>query len=313
MSNIRTVSFYSLTIDKEQDNKKSRTAKRWTLSPQEVEDIFITIYNEYMTELKAGSRATEVSTINNAYVVEVLEYQNHIIFARIGQPNPSNTVGLRDTKTLESSEVPMQRNQLLETYTYTLIDLGTGVISYIGINGAPRISALKELFNLPFKATDHTTAYVSSILSEDIIKQITKKDIIGSITVSIALPTDTVLEESVGVSKRLFEGARNIKRETKTYQIVAKQKKSLFDKGSQLAKIFSGAQKRYGDDLVQFTVRAKDYDEQGQDYNLLKYHFTKKTALKADKDHNLLDAVTFKTALERTYKESYKELVDYIR
>ena len=79
-------------------------------------------------------KVTDVALSDGNDYVEVLEYSEHHAFIQIGQPNPSNTVMLRDKITLETENVPMKVTQLLELFTYCYIDFTTGIVSYISIS-----------------------------------------------------------------------------------------------------------------------------------------------------------------------------------
>lgn len=87
-------------------------------------------------ELHDGHRAIDLS---GEYVIETISFENHRVFIKTGQQNPSNTVALRDRTTLETENVPMIENQLLELYTFCLIAFVTGMVRYIGINGSKDI------------------------------------------------------------------------------------------------------------------------------------------------------------------------------
>jgi hypothetical protein len=305
----RTVSFHYLSINREENVPMTRTARRRALTCREIEAVFVEILRT-MTHLQNGARIKTVVTLYNQYFVEVIDFTQHHAFIRIGQQNPNNTYGIRDIETLEQTEVPMRANQLLELYTYCLVDFSRCIISYIGVNGAPKISALRYLFNDHFTPQEHTTAYISAIMTEDIINTIIRKDLISSFEIKVAVPSDTVLGE-IGVREATFDALRNVKTRTKTIELIAKRNRNLFERNEDLNSMLADTKERFGDNLRGFEVRARNRDEEGIAYNLLHYHFTKKVDLEDERDHDTLTSETFKAALITTYEQNRNELVRY--
>lgn len=314
MGKIRTVSFYRLSVEVEEDIPQIRQARRRSYEPQDVEALFVRIRRENMRQLHSGTYASNVRTTSNQYYVENLSYFDHKAFFRIGQPNPTNAVGLRDNVTLESSDVPMTDTQSLELYTYCLIDFLTLIVSYIGVSGAPKISALKELFNLPFTPRDHTNAWISSIMTRDIINEIVRKDMITSFDISVSVPCDEILSEVYGLNPQEFDNLQNVKRGIKKISVVATRNRNIFEhKERGLNSMFTSVRERFGDRLRTVKVKAKDADEEIQVYDLLSYNITKKVNLNEELDHNQLTVEMFVNALENTYNANREELVMYAR
>ena len=59
----------------------------------------------------------------------------------------------------------MRESQLLELYTFCLIDFESGIVSYIGINGAPKISAVRNLFDRTLEPEENTSAHLAAIMT----------------------------------------------------------------------------------------------------------------------------------------------------
>ena len=150
-SKTRKVSFYRLSLEKQTLLPGTLTVRVTQLNNNEIEDYFRKICNEKMQVLSDNHKAINITTSNGHYVIEVISFEEHRAFLKIGQQNPANTVALRDRTTLETENVPMRENQLLELYTFCLIDFESGIVSYIGINGAPKISAVRNLFDQALK------------------------------------------------------------------------------------------------------------------------------------------------------------------
>lgn len=319
MSNIkRKVSFYRLSIQKFTEKHIERTTTLEYLSNEEIEDIFEEIVLRHMHPLNNGHYAIDVKTNSNKYVIEVINYNNNNkekkIFAKIGVQNDSNTVALRDQNTFESEEVPMKDNQLLEVFTYFLIDFSTGVIAYIGMNGAPKISAIQSLFNnyCSNTSTTRTEAIISSITTNEILKTLNKRGTISKILISVAVPSDDVLSKVLGTYGKTYDGIRNVKSSSITYKIVASKNRNIFSSSKTLTDVIAGIKENFGDNLEGLKVNAKNGEEATQTYDLLQYNFTKTVLLDARDDLKLTER-DFIEALSKTYEYSKDDLLEYIR
>lgn len=308
----RKVSFYRLSLEKDIFVRERNTVQMQTLSNAEMEEQFNFIYQEKMADISNGRKAMEVETSNSKYVVEVVALSGHRAFLKIGQQNSANTVALRDRNTLESEEVPMRDSQLLELFTFCLIDFETGIVSYIGINGAPRISAIRSMFNSSLYEERQIRAVLAAILTDDILERLVRKNIISKISITIAVPSDEVLSDSMGLDATSFDLLRNVKTRTATYSIVGKRNKNVFESSGKLAEMVANLKSKYGNDIKALCVNAKDEDEKTQTYDLLEYNFTKTVSL-GDVDSTTLDVDDFKEALTTTYEANKEELRRYCR
>ena len=307
----RKVSFYRLSLEKDVFIRERNAAQVQVLSNTEMEEQFNYIYHDKMSDISNGRKAMEVETYSSNYVVEVVSYSNHRVFLRIGQQNSANTVALRDRNTLETEDVPMRASQLLELFTFCLIDFETGIVSYIGINGAPRISAVRKMFDNSLLKERKIHAALAAILTEDILDYLLGKSIIGGITVRVAVPSDEVLSEK-GESATTFDALRNVKTSTATYNITGKRNKSIFATSSIFAKWIADLKLKYGDSIQALSVRAKDNGEKSQVYDLLQYNFTKTVGM-GETDSSTLGVDDFKEALTSTYETYKDELLRYSR
>lgn len=306
----RKVSFYLLSLEKHIYDKDRNTTIITTLNSDETEKAFQEVYDSMKT-LSSGHKAIDVTTSNNTYVVEIIEYVNHQCFIRIGQQNYANTAALRDKDTLESEDVPMKDSQLLELYTFCYIDFKTGIISYIGINGAPKISAVKYLLN-DFLNSKNIYTKLAVILTNDILKRLIHKNIISQMIVTVAVPSDNILSDVVGSKIETFDELRNIKTSTVTYKLVGERNKHIFNNSNNLSSIIAELKSKFGDKLCALSVNAKDKHEYSQTYDLLEYNFTK-TVMLGDVPYYLLTEEDFKNILKSTYESNKEELLMYIQ
>ena len=303
----RKISFYRISLEEHGYIKRRNTTRINELSNSKTEELFNEVYNQ-MTILKNEHRARNVCTINNDYVIEAYEYSNHILVARIGQQNTADTVALRDYETLESEDVPMSANQLLELYTFFIIDFETGILSYIGLNGAPKLSAIKQLFD-DVLSDRCIVAKLSVIMTDDVLGLLTRKDTISKITLSVAIPDDEILSEVVGLSKKHFDLLGNVKTKTATIKLVANKNKNVLKSSNELGTFIERIKEKYGDSVQHINVNAKNNDEKTQTYDLMNYNFTKKVEIgRNDSGFSQNELIE---VLKTTYTTSKQELIRY--
>lgn len=305
----RKVSFYRLGLI-QQIPVDRNTIREHHLQNNEIEEKFNRIYEERASALNGGGRALSVSTNASDYVVEIMDYANHLAFVKIGQQNPSNTVALRDMTTLETEDVPMRASQSLELYTFCLIDFETGIVSYIGINGAPKISAIRNLFNESLYE-ENIYASLAAIMTNDILQTLVSKRVISKVSLTVAVPEDHILRD-IGVGENTFDSLQHVKTSTATYNVVANKNKNIFRNSTTLGELIASVREKFGDNLKKMSANAKDYNEQSQTYDLLHYNFTKTVTL-SNEDTIFPTLEEYRDALESTYNRYKAELVEYSR
>ena len=310
-SKTRKVSFYRLSLEKQTLIPGTNTVQVRQLKASDIETYFQRICAEKMQNLANGHKAMNITVSSSSYVIEMISHEEHRAFIKIGQQNPSNTVALRDRRTLETESVPMRESQLLELYTFCLIDFETGIVSYIGINGAPRISAVRNLFDQGIDREENVSAHLAAIMTNDILDVLVKKHIISKISVTVAVPEDQILSD-IGLDRDSFDSIRNIKTRMVTYKLVGKRNRNIFTSSNKLAELIANIRTKHGDNLKGLTANAKDANEKSQAYDLLQYNFTKTVVLGKD-DSGLLMLDDFKEALIQTYTLYKDELVKYSR
>ena len=310
-SKTRKVSFYRLSLKKQTIIPGTNTVQVKQLSDSDIEAYFQRICAEKMQALANEHKAMNITVSNSQYVIEVISYEEHRAFIKIGQQNPSNTVALRDRTTLETESVPMRESQLLELYTFCLIDFETGIVSYIGINGAPRISAVRNLFDQGIDRGENVSTHLAAIMTNDILDVLVKKHIISKLSVTVAVPEDQILSD-IGLDRESFDSIRNIKTKMVTYKLVGRRNKNIFSSSGKLAELIASIKMKYGDNLKGLNANAKDQGEKSQSYDLMQYNFTK-TVVLGKEDSGLLLDDDFKEALLQTYTRYKDELLKYCR
>ncbi len=310
-SKTRKVSFYRLSLEKYTLLAGENVTQIKTLSNEEIEEKFKSIYEEKLTLLPNNAKAVRIETANNDYVIEVIEYKKRKAFIKIGQENESRTVALRNFITLETEDVPMTAEQLLELFTFCLIDFETGIVSYIGINGAPKLSAIKCLFDRFLAETDHIFSNLAAILTRNVLDVLARKHTISKMSLTVAIPSDQILND-IGIDEDPFHDIGELKTKTATYNLVAKRNKNIFESNSKLIDLVEKLRQKYGSNIIDLTVNAKDPNENSQTYDVMQYNFTKTVILNTDNSKNLTTN-DFKEALISTYNSNKDELILYSR
>ena len=287
-----------------------RDYKKNVLSLDDVEDVFKYIYDNKMIDLKTSHKATQLEYGNNTFVIEVMEFNNHIALAKIGKQNPSDMVALRDKTSLESEKVSMTSNQLLELYTFFLIDFKTGIVSYISISGNPSISAIKNFFQKNYDR-HKIVAHLAAITTDNILQTLLNKKIISKIRLTVAVPSSDFLSEQLGLDINDFYELDNVKTRTTTYNIVANRNKNIFHTPNKASDFIQSIKDKFGKNLKGLQVNAKDLDESSQSYDLLQYRYTRKVTLEDDMLQKLNETKIIKI-LKDTYNSNKEELLLYV-
>lgn len=302
----RKVSFYHLSQERIGDDKR-----KYPVGNAEIEVNFQHIYNQ-MAVLQNGNHAEKILIGNVRIVVEVIRYtpSEHTAFIKIGHQNYANTTSLRDQNTLEATDVPMTPAQRLELFTYCYIDFNTCIASYISLNAAPRMSALRGMFDHYLLKDCRTSTAFSAIMSSDII-DIIKRKRVSKIIVSVAVPSDDILSQRIGVSRNAFNKLQNIRKFSYSYSISAKRLKNMFSSPDAVGEVVADIREEHGNDLESLKVNAQGDGEDSQIYDLLQHSLTKKVTFNVD-DISTLTTDDFLNAISSCYRANKPDLVRYI-
>lgn len=302
----RKVSFYHLSQERTGDDKK-----KCAVSNTGIEANFLHIYNQ-MSVLKNGHHAVKIMAGNVKIVAEVIQYlpNEHTAFIKIGHQNHANTTSLRDQNTLEATNVPMKPSQRLELFTYCYIDFTACIVSYISLNSAPRIGALRALFDHYLLNSFRTSTTFSAIMSSDIIDMIKRKRI-SKLTVSVAVPSDEILSQRIGVGRKAFNRLQNIRKVGYSYTLSARRFKNMFNSPDAVGELVAEIREEHGDELQALKVNAKGDGEDSQVYDLLQHSLTKKVIFDVD-DISVLTEKDFLSTISTCYRANKPDLVKYI-
>ena len=212
--------YYMLSMEKVTEKK--------ILSNDELESKFQGAVDNKMIPIgQLGHRAVQVDFNEDKYVIELIKKVSHVYYLKLCIANPAHSVALRDKTTLESDSLNIEPTQNLEICTFCIIDFKTRVLSYVGVNGSPRITLLKDWLNKIYK-DDGYGAKMALICSPDVLDAFSKKKRITSLKVDIAVPSDLELER-IGISETSFDNMRGKLTCMLSYNISADRGKSLFD------------------------------------------------------------------------------------
>lgn len=293
----RRVSFYLLVLKNDKNSKDNKEVKN---------EIFRIING--LKNIDKNRNAVLFDFDNRDFIFETITGNKGLVFIKIGRKTPSDTVALRNMNTLTSNDVKMKKNESLEVFTYCMLDLKTGVISYIGNNIAPRISILNSFLN-NFKTIDDYQFEIVPILDNDIISDVLKKDIIGSIELCVAMPSDDILCNIIDDKNYFYKIDKNsIKTQSITIKISASRNKNLFKDNSFINELLD----KFTNSIKSFQIKAKDSDEKMQVYDLLKYHITQTVDLH-DNNKGKLAEGDYLTALKKTYDFNLNKISKFIR
>lgn len=298
----KRVSFFKLIL--ENKNTDSYYEK------DDVEKRFQSIYNNKMSKTPCGNRVIKTGK-DEKYIVEVISYDNHKAFMTIGVENLPNTMNLRNTDSLVSERLPIKDGQILELFTYCLLDFETDIITYICLNGMTSISALRDLFS---DIDCRIIASLVPIVPKDVLRKIVSKDIVSNFTIKIATPCDRILSQEFGLPIEKFAALKNIKTQNITLQISAKRNNSLFAKGNSCLDFFNNllSSLKKGDNLRKLNVSARNNDETTHSYSLMVERFSKTINFNKEDLESYQSEDFFKTLYD-TYEGLKDEIVAYTR
>lgn len=245
---------------------------------------------------------------NGSKTLEILECDKYYIFAKIGKFQDILTVQLRNKKTYEPEEISRSIDQELEIFTYLLIDRENYVISFLKELSAPPIRSLQYVIDNNF-AHKEIFGEISGVIIDDAIPLLKNKDVVGTISYRVTVPTDRILSiDDVGLTEKEFLHLRNQKNVELEVKLVAERNKSSFDKGNGIEEVL----KKILSKTKRVKVKAKDFDGYMQTYDVLDSLLTKKVKFEFNRDTEQIQN-EIKSKLKTTYEGNKQEIIDYVK
>lgn len=313
----RKVSFFLMDFRKRirEDDVKENKVIYQNIKPDDLYKFMVELIDKTFVKTKNKTKVCKIKKNGDDIYIEVIEFTKNYSIFKIGHEKATNTYDIRDKNTYNSTEVPIKETESLEMYTYCYFDHSNYVCAIIDIYGAPMIASLRTMFSHFFIENykdDDILVTCSSILTRDIIKELTKKDVISNVTAEVAIPQSKILDEYKFVDRNKFKGLQNVRTTTVTFNLVSERNKNLFADENQLLALFDNVKEKYKDNLKKFYVKAKDKDESMSEYNILEYRFTKHINL-TSRDVNKLSQKDTVSALKKVYIKSVEEISNFMR
>lgn len=305
MEAYKNVYFHKLDMYKRVFEKNSKNAdkmKKVYRRPEEISKVFGDIIGN-----KLKNNCITIDDGMRKSILEVLDHDEKYIFAKICREKDAISYQIRDNITFVPNKIEITLNQTFEVFTYLLIDRETFVISFLKEQSAPDIKTVQYLIDNNF-GQHELFGEISGVMIEDAIPLLKKKDILGTITYKMQIPSENVLGiDSLGLSESDFRLLKNQKHAEIEVKLVAERNKSAFEEPSAVEKVLRK--------VLSFTkkasIRAKDEDGYMQTYNILDSQLTRK--VKFNFDRKVVDVdIEIKEQLKATYESNKSEILEYV-
>lgn len=300
----RRLKFYLLSMISKSNHR--------TLNCVDLEAKFQAVVDNLMKPIGAtGHKAALIDLSDGTFVIELVKQEDHVSYLKLGINNPVNSVALRDSSTLEANSLRVGPNQSLEIYTFCIIDFETRVLSYVGMNGSPRVSIIKDWLNRILFLDYYTT--LALIYSPDILSVLSKKKRVTTLKVDIAIPSDSELE-NIGVSEPTFDELRGKLTRTVSYVVRAGRGKSLIDNPSMIETVFRRILHGVEEESIEL-LKAYGKNEgeiNAQPFDLLDYGVTVSESINRS-DYDTGDDESRMKIIRSVYNSKKEDLLSFIR
>lgn len=293
----KNIYYYKLDIHEKKDNVEK------VLSNQAIYELFKDIY-EHSKDVKNY----KTYELNGQYYYDFIEFNENEVFLKIGKVNINSSIEIRDKDTYMSGPIDIKDNQQLNTIVYYYMDFTTCIATILSTEGVGYGTAIKKLILDRYKEGISDVVF-ANIISKNIIDVIMKKDIIGTIEYSYAVPSDEILSNDMHVDRDIFVDIQNKKSMVLTCHLGIERNKSAFDNHHKLLAMFNKVCSVHHS-LKSFIVNAKDSDEKMSSFNLLKYRYKDKIEYKENDFSNydiMFDIIQCK------YKKKKNEICELIQ
>jgi hypothetical protein len=305
METYKKVYFHKLDVYKRVFKKGSKTADSMVKvyrRPEEISKLFGSIIGN-----KLKNNCITIDDGNKKSILEIVSHDENYIFAKICREKDVISYQIRDMDTFVPNKIDISINQNFEVFTYLLIDRENFVISFLKEQSAPDIKTIQYLIDNNYGQND-LFGEISGIMIDDAIPLLKKKDILGTLTYKMLIPSEKLMSiDTLGLSEKEFLLLKNQKHAEIQVKLVAERNKSAFDNPSAVEKVLKK--------ILSFTkkasVRAKDENGYMQTYNILDNQLTKKVKFNFNRDvENLDKEIEFQ--LKSTYESNKMDILEYI-
>ncbi|WP_342515653.1 hypothetical protein [Sutcliffiella sp. FSL R7-0096] len=306
MEAYKNIYFHKLDVYKRRFLKKKKAAdtmlKDW-LDSKSINSLF-----DDIIQTKLSNNCVVINDETGQKTLEILDFNDQYIFARIGRYQDLISVHLRDRTTHVSETISRTADQDLEIFTYLLIDRDNFIISFLKEFAAPSIRTLQFLIDNNYFGRE-LFGEVSGVIVEDAIPLLKSKDTVGTISYKVQVPTDNILSyDDIGLSQSEFIHLRNQKHVEIEVKLVAERNKSAFKDESGIEKVL----KKILEKTKKVKVRAKDNEGLMQTYSVVESLLTKRIKFEFDRSVEEIQKEIY-NKLKITYESNKQEIIDYVR
>lgn len=204
------------------------TKNEAVLDCPDTEVRFNEIVNKNMIPIIGTShKVVQIELSDGSYFIEFIKQDNHVWYIKLGVANPTNSIAIRDKGTLESNSLEIDPTKSLEINTFCIIDFETRILSYVGMNGSPRVSILKDWLNRE-NSVDGVATQLAVIYSHDVLNELSKKKRVIKIGLDVAVPSDKSLEY-LDTKENTFEKLNGKLTRTVSFVFRAERGRTIFD------------------------------------------------------------------------------------
>ena len=305
MEAYKNVYFHKLDVYKrvlKKNDKAADSMQKIYRRPEEISVLFGDIIGN-----KLKNNCISIDDGNKISILEILSHDDKYIFAKICRETDAISYQIRDNSTFVPNRIELSINQTFEIFTYLLIDRENFVISFLKEKSAPDIKTIQYLIDNNYGHQD-LFGEISGVMVENAIPLLKNKDILGTITYKMQIPSDRIMNiDNLGLSESEFRELKNQKHVEIQVKLVAERNKSAFDNPNSVERVLRK--------ILSFTkrasIRAKDEDGYMQTYNIVDSQLTKKVKFKFDRNADNLDK-EIERKLKFTYESNKREVLEYI-
>lgn len=149
----------------------------------------------------------EKSLDDHQITMDILKFEQDILFFRICKEKENNAFIERDDNNLSANDLPIGEDKTIEMYTYMCIDFSTGILFMVKNQSAPNeqiVNRILSNYNSPYRT--EITAIPNSKSLEGLFRD---NSVISSTTIEIPVPNIQVLEDILGFDRRLSAAYAN--------------------------------------------------------------------------------------------------------
>lgn len=238
------------------------------------------------------------------YLLEFLDFDENSTFIRLGKPSQNNEVGKRSTESYKLVDIPLEKTELIESYTYMYIDFKTDVVSFVRVGGAPSI----KWFAVSLTSYNSTSGIKVSCVpftTDEILESFGTKADIGSITITTVKPTAQVSSFLNGVTEK---DINDLKSDETTFVMTIKPPKrggnTTKDTGV-LSNLFYKA-KNNERNMKKFVINiAEEMDDKKSGVDLLNYKFIRSSDILSS---SKLSTQQYKNEIVKVYERELMTL-----